>query len=121
MIAVLVGVGAVAGAPMRYLADRALQARHTSLFPWGTLSVNLTAAVIFGVLAGLRPGAGAVALIGTGFCGAFSTFSAFSYETVRLGEHRAFGLMSANVALSAAAGPGLAAFGWVVGSALRAR
>jgi CrcB protein len=118
MIAVLVGVGALAGAPMRYLTDRALQARHTSLFPWGTTTVNLVAAVILGVLAGLRPGAAAAALIGTGFCGAFSTFSAFSYQTVRLGEHRAFGLLSANVALSAMAGPGLAALGWAVGSAL---
>lgn len=121
MIAVLVGVGALAGAPMRYLADRAVQARHTSLFPWGTLSVNLTAAVIFGGLAGLRPGAAAVALIGTGFCGAFSTFSAFSYETLRLGEHRAFRLASANVALSAVAGPGLAAVGWAIGTALHPR
>ena len=120
MIAVLVGVGALAGAPLRYVTDRAVQARHTSLFPWGTLSVNLAAAVILGVLAGLRPGAAAAALIGTGFCGAFSTFSAFSYETVRLGEHRAFGLLSANVALSAVAGPGLAALGWTIGSGLLA-
>lgn len=119
MIAVLVGVGALAGAPMRYLTDRAVQARHTSLFPWGTVSVNLVAAVILGVLAGLRPGAAAAALVGTGFCGAFSTFSAFSFETLRLAEHRAFGLLSANLALSVVAGPGLAALGWAVGSAMR--
>jgi fluoride exporter len=122
MIAVLVGVGALVGAPVRYLADRAVQARHASLFPWGTLGVNLTGSVILGLLAGLGSDAGpaTAALIGIGFCGAFSTFSAFSYETLRLGEHRAFGLLSANVAFSAVAGPGLAALGWGVGSALHA-
>ncbi len=120
MIAVLVGVGALAGAPLRYLADRAVQARHASLFPWGTLSVNLVGSVILGVLAGLGSGAPAAALVGIGFCGAFSTFSAFSYETLRLGEHRAFGMLSANLGLSAVAGPVLAALGWLVGSTLHA-
>ena len=49
----LVCLGAAVGAPARYLVDRAVQARHDSLMPWGTLTVNVFGSAVLGVLAGL--------------------------------------------------------------------
>jgi CrcB protein len=105
---VLVICGAAIGAPLRYLVDRSVQARHCTLFPWGTLSVNVIASLVLGLVTGAVT-AGAAShhlqlLVGTGFCATLSTYSTFSFETVRLAEQRAGRLAAANVALSIAAG-----------------
>ena len=52
MSLVLVIVGAAVGAPLRYLTDRAVQARHDTVFPWGTFSVNVIGSLILGLLSG---------------------------------------------------------------------
>ena len=116
----MVALGAAVGAPARYLTDRAVQRRHDTQFPWGTLAVNVVASLIFGGLTGLGGHASAqlAALIGTGFCGALSTFSTFSYETMRLVEDRLLARALANVALSLVAGIGAAAIGWAIGASL---
>ncbi|WP_206443414.1 fluoride efflux transporter FluC, partial [Candidatus Protofrankia californiensis] len=46
----LVILGAMAGAPVRYLTDRAVQARHDMLFPWGTFTVNVVASGVLGLV-----------------------------------------------------------------------
>ena len=83
-------LGAALGAPARYLTDRVIQSRHDTLFPWGTFTVNLAGSLILGLLLGVathRPVSPAmVAGVGTGFCGALTTYSTFGYETVRLVE-----------------------------------
>ena len=70
MIPVLIAIGAAIGAPARYLTDRVIQSHHGSVFPWGTLTVNLAASVILGMITGASGhlSANAEALIGTGFC-----------------------------------------------------
>ncbi|GAA0408621.1 fluoride efflux transporter CrcB [Micromonospora gifhornensis] len=110
MTVLLVALGAAVGAPLRYLLDRAVQARHGSAFPWGTLTVNVLGSLILGVLIG-GAGAGAVpgslvALLGTGLCGALTTYSTFGYETVRLVETgaRRYALVNAVVSVAAALG-----------------
>jgi CrcB protein len=115
-----VALGAAVGAPARYLTDRWVQSRHDSVFPWGTLAVNVVASFLLG---GLTGGASAVSpalalALGTGLCGALSTYSTFSYETLRLLETRARFLAVANVAVALVAGFGAVALGWTVGSAL---
>ena len=115
-----VALGAVVGAPARYLTDRWVQSRHDSVFPWGTLTVNVVASFLLGVLTGgataLSP---AVALaLGTGFCGALSTYSTFSYETLRLLETRARFLAVANVVVALVAGFGAVVLGWTLGAAI---
>lgn len=87
MTALLVACGAAFGAPARYLLDRAVQRRHDGAFPWGTFCVNVLGSALLGVVAA-RAGHDAAALAGTGFCGAFTTYSTFAVETVRLGTTR---------------------------------
>ncbi|MBB4892298.1 CrcB protein [Streptomyces olivoverticillatus] len=96
--------GAMVGAPARYLTDRAVQSRHDSVFPWGTFVVNVTGCLILGVLTGAAPDEKLRLLLGTGFCGALTTYSTFSYETLRLTEDGARGYAAANVAASLACG-----------------
>ncbi|MEU9299206.1 CrcB family protein [Streptomyces sp. NPDC048269] len=106
----LVVAGAVVGAPLRYLTDRAVQARHDSVFPWGTFVVNAAACLMLGSLTGaLLAGAASSRvqlLLGTGLCGALSTYSTFSYETLRLAELGRRFLAAANVAASVLVGLG---------------
>jgi CrcB protein len=113
----MIVLGAGLGAPARYLTDRTMQSRHETVFPWGTLTVNIVASLVLGVVsgAGAHADPAVVALIGTGFCGALSTYSTFSFETLRLVQDGARFYAAANVAVSLIAGIGAAAFGWSVG------
>ncbi|GAA1924825.1 fluoride efflux transporter CrcB [Streptantibioticus ferralitis] len=100
------------GAPLRYLTDRTVQTRHDTVFPWGTFTVNVVGCLILGVLTGAAAAGAASShlqlLLGTGLCGALTTYSTFSYETLRLAEQGARLLAAANVIASIAAGLGAA-------------
>lgn len=113
--ALLVAAGAAVGAPTRYLADRLLRSTHGTAFPWGTLTVNVVASFVLGlVLGGPAPHA-VVAAVGIGFCGALSTWSTLAYETVRLFEERARRSAVLNVVVSTVAGLGAAGLGLALG------
>lgn len=118
MTTVLIFLGAMLGAPARYLTDRAIGARHDSPFPWGTLAVNLTGCLILGALTGAAADLRVLALLGTGFCGALTTYSTFSFETLRLLEQRAYFYATANVLVSVISGVGAALLGYTVANAL---
>jgi len=120
--ALLVVLGAAVGAPLRYLVDRAVQAKHDSVFPWGTFTVNVAGSFILGVLikgtaAHAVPGT-VNALLGTGLCGALTTYSTFGYETIRLLEERVRAYAVLNVAASIVAGLGAAFCGIAVAEAI---
>lgn len=117
MTVLLIALGAGIGAPARYLTDRAVQSRHRTAFPWGTLTVNVLASLALGVLVGAGLDPGLVALLGTGFCGTLSTYSAFSYETLRLSAAGARRQAVLNVLLTLLVGIGAAALGWALGQA----
>lgn len=108
MTAVLVFLGAAVGAPLRYLTDRLVQSRHDSLFPWGTIVVNVVGCLTLGALTGATLSSPVLALLGTGFCGALTTYSTFSYETLRLAERKAYFYAAMNVVVSVLAGLGAA-------------
>jgi CrcB protein len=118
MTVLLVALGAAIGAPLRYLTDRTIQARHDSVFPWGTLTVNVVGSLVLGLLAGLPSSAPITALVGTGFCGALTTYSTFSYETLRLAQTGARFYAVMNVVISIVAGFGAASVGLVIAQAL---
>ncbi|MEH0827723.1 MULTISPECIES: fluoride efflux transporter CrcB [unclassified Micromonospora] len=118
MTVLLIVVGAALGAPLRYLTDRAVQARHDSLLPWGTLTVNVAGSLLLGVVLAVPAGPAVTALVGTGFCGALTTWSTFGYETVRLARAGARRHALANVLLSVTAGLAAATLGYALGRAL---
>jgi CrcB protein len=114
----LVAVGAGIGAPMRYWTDRIVRTHHDTVYPWGTLTVNLIASLVLGGLGGAATHVSAemATLIGTGFCGSLSTYSTFSYENQQLLIDGARFYAAINVALSVLAGIGAAALGWSIGA-----
>ncbi|WP_433496999.1 fluoride efflux transporter CrcB [Sphaerimonospora sp. CA-214678] len=118
MTVLLVFLGGAVGAPARYLIDRFVQRHHDSVFPWGTLTVNLVGSLILGFLLGARSTLGVphdvTVLAGTGFCGALTTFSTFGFETVRLLEEGSAGKATANAVGSLLLGLVAAAAGLAV-------
>ncbi|MEU1414828.1 CrcB family protein [Streptomyces sp. NPDC005731] len=108
----LVIAGAFVGAPMRYLTDRAVQSRHDTVFPWGTFTVNVVGSMTLGFITGAVLAGGVSSnlqlLVGTGLCGALTTYSTLSYETLRLAEEGARFFAAANAVASIVAGLGAA-------------
>jgi fluoride exporter len=117
MTLLLVLLGGAVGASTRYLTDVTVQRRHGSDFPWGTWSVNVVGSFVLGVAVEAGPH-WLVTLVGTGLCGALTTFSTFGYETVRLREQGRSGVALAYVAGSLAAGLAAAVLGWWLGTTL---
>ena len=110
-----IAVAGAIGAPARYLVDGFVQDRSAGSFPWGTLVVNVLGSFALGGITGLvvhHDFGGAPRLrLATGLCGAFTTFSTFSWETVRLLEEGEWGPALANVGGSVLAGLAAAAAG----------
>lgn len=119
MLAVAVGLAAALGAVLRYTLDQAVARRRDWTFPAGTWVINISGSLLLGLLAGLATRHGlapsAVAIAGTGVCGGFTTFSTFSFETVRLMEEGSGLIALANLAGSVAAGLAAAAVGLGLG------
>ncbi|MFC6019072.1 fluoride efflux transporter FluC [Plantactinospora solaniradicis] len=118
-VMVLLGgaVGAVARFGVNWLAER-----NSRPSPWATFTVNVVGSLVLGLLAGVGtalPG-WVGTLVGTGFCGALTTYSTFGYETVRLAgagpAGRGWALL--NVVATLTVGLGVAALGWQLGSRL---
>jgi CrcB protein len=115
MTVVWVALGALAGAPLRLLADRLAVARRGPGSVLGTLVVNVAGSALLGVLLGLRHVSPAVlALVGTGCCGTLTTFSTFGFDVVRLVEERAVARAVAYLAASLVLGIGTAATGYAL-------
>ncbi len=83
-------VAAAAGALARYLLDSVVQDRTGGRFPWGTCIINITGSFLLGLVTGavLYHGFSAQGrfVVATGFCGAYTTFSTFTFETLSLAE-----------------------------------
>ncbi|MDT5032414.1 MAG: fluoride exporter [Actinoplanes sp.] len=114
MTVLLVALGAAVGAPLRYLTDRAIQSRNPALLPWGTLTVNVAGSLLLGYLLGRPVGAAVTALLGTGFCGALTTYSTFSYEIFQLARTGNRLLAAAYAGGSLLAGLGAAYLGLLI-------
>ena len=117
MIVLWVACGAAVGAPARYVIERAVRSRNPHQLPLGTLTVNLIACFVLGIMTGLGKSASPAidALVGTGFCATLSTYSAFGFETMRLNVSSRSTAIT-YVVVSVVAGCGLAALGWWLAS-----
>ena len=80
----LVALGAAVGAPARYVAGHLLDGR----LPWGTLLVNLAGSFLLGLFTALALSEDRTALLGTGFCGALTTYSSFAVQSHDHGRRR---------------------------------
>ena len=118
MILALTLLAGATGAVTRFVLDSAAKSRWAWTFPWATVLINVTGSLLLGFLAGLvlfhaQPTAWQT-VIGTGFCGGYTTFSTASFETVRLVQQSRSGLALLNavgslVSSVAACAVGLAA------------
>lgn len=108
------GVGAV----LRFLVDRAVSKRVGRPFPFGTLAVNLSGAMLLGFFAGLVLSPRVALLAGTAFVGSYTTFSTWMFETDRLAEERQYRRAAANVVVSLVLGVAAAALGRLIGAHL---
>ena len=110
------------GAPARYLVDGWVQDRTRGAFPWGTLAVNVSGCLTLGVVAGLRLhhglGSTPFVVLGSGLLGGYTTFSTFTFETVRLADAGALDQALRNVAATAVVGLGAAGAGLAIAAAL---
>jgi CrcB protein len=113
-------VAAGIGAPTRHLVDGLVRDRVDGAFPWATFVVNVTGSFLLGALTGLvlfhDVDRHVAVVLGAGFCGTYTTFSTFAFETARLVEERAYAHAVRNVLVTvvvgaAAAGVGLALAG----------
>ena len=77
MTVLLVAAGAAGGATLRYLTAHLLGGR----LPWGTIAVNLVGSFLLGLFSGLALTGDTMAFLGTGFCGALTTYSSFAVQT----------------------------------------
>jgi fluoride exporter len=113
-----VAVLSAAGAMLRFLVDTGVTLRLGGRLPAGTAFVNLSGALLLGLLTGLAAGRGVSLLLGAALLGSYTTFSTWMFETLALAEDGRTRAALANVALQTAAGAGVAALGWAVGAAL---
>ena len=122
MTVLAVVLGGAIGAPLRYVIDVLVQSRHRSDFPWGTFTVNVVGSLVLGIIAAavveLDSPPWVLAFVGTGICGALTTFSTFSYETVRLLDEGSAQAAVANCLVSVVVGLGACAGGFVLASTL---
>ncbi|MEP7090058.1 MAG: CrcB family protein [Nocardioidaceae bacterium] len=105
----LVALGAAVGAPLRYVAGHLLDGR----LPTGTILVNWAGTFLLGWLSGLGLGGHALALLGTGFCGALTTYSSFAVQTHDRGPR----LGAVNVVVTLVPALLLCGLGFAIGSA----
>lgn len=102
---ILVSAGAAIGGALRYGLSSFIQRNQSIIFPYGTLVVNVLGSFILGIIMFYL---NEKELIGNefrlfltvGFCGGFTTFSTFSYETLALFRDSEFGLAIYNVLLN---------------------
>lgn len=110
-----VGVLGGLGAAARFLIDAVVSSNSGAQFPLGTLIVNLSGAVLLGLLVGIALKGDAYLLAGTAVIGSYTTFSTWMFESHRLAEDDRRWLLAGNVVASVVLGVAAAALGRIVG------
>ena len=106
---ILVGIGGLFGSVLRYLVAVFFARQAASTFPYGTFVVNLAGCFFIGVVFALSEKGNLISpewriLLTTGFCGGFTTFSAYGLQTVVLADGGILWIAVLNVVVSNAVG-----------------
>ncbi|SKA96797.1 CrcB protein [Caloramator quimbayensis] len=80
----LLGVGGALGSITRYKLGKMIAEKHSTTYPIGTFIINITGALLLGILSSLNSNKNVYILLGDGFLGAYTTFSTFMYEGFNL-------------------------------------
>jgi fluoride exporter len=119
---VLVWAGVVliggAGSVLRFFVDGTVSSAAGRDFPFGTMAVNISGAVVLGLLTGLALGHDQALLAGTAAVGSYTTFSTWMLETQRMAEEREYRKVIINVLGSLVLGVAAAALGRLIGAHL---
>jgi CrcB protein len=118
--ATLIGVAALGGlgAIARFAVDGLVSRRYGDGFPLGTLVVNVSGALLLGLLVGIALKGNAYLLAGTAVLGSYTTFSTWMLESHRLGEDGQTRILALNLVVSLFAGLAAAELGRLVGGVL---
>ena len=103
------------GSVLRFVVDGAVGARLGRDFPFGTLAVNVSGAMILGLITGLALAGNEALLAGTAAVGSYTTFSTWMLETQRLSEERQHRSAALNIIISLVLGIAAAALGRLIG------
>lgn len=93
MEALLVATGGFFGAITRFAISNWFKKRNKTSFPIATFLINITGAFLLGYIIGSGVTSGWQLLLGTGFMGAFTTFSTFKLESIQLFNRKNFGIL----------------------------
>jgi fluoride exporter len=107
-----------AGSVLRFYADGLVSSAVDRDFPFGTMVINISGAVVLGLLTGLALGGTEALLAGTAAVGSYTTFSTWMLETQRLTEERQHRKAMLNVVVSLVLGVAAAALGRLIGANL---
>jgi CrcB protein len=112
VVVVVGGLGAIG----RFMLDSLIAARAGRDFPYGTFTINVTGALILGLLTSLEIDKTLLLIVGTAAIGSYTTFSTWMFETHRLAEDRETPRALINIGVSLLAGFGAAVLGHAIGA-----
>ncbi|WP_042350552.1 fluoride efflux transporter CrcB [Bacillus massiliigorillae] len=118
MYVLIVGLGGFFGAIARYSISMHLNTKSKSAFPIGTLTVNIVGAFFLGFITGAKADSIILLLFGTGFLGAFTTFSTLKLEMTQLYINKRNRIFLLYTIMTYGFGIGLAYLGYLIGSHL---
>lgn len=118
-----IALAGATGATCRYLLDYLIATRLRGIMPWGTWVVNITGSFALGLLVGLAVTSLSLpptlhVTLAAGFLGAYTTFSTWMLETLRLLQQNAWPQAIGNLMLSIAAGLAAAVTGLAIGQSM---
>lgn len=109
---IFVAIGGFFGAICRFAISNWVKAHVNTVLPLATFGINLLGSFLLGICVGVGPSSSIQLLAGTGFLGAFTTFSTFSVESVRLYDSRGLLAAASYLCISCLCGGILAFTGW---------
>ena len=115
----VIGFGGFLGSILRYVVGKSVDGKISTSFPWGTLTVNVVGSFIIGFVYMLAMRKVGITenwrlFLGAGFCGGFTTFSAFAWENVSLLDQKLIGTSLIYMASSVVIGMlAIVAGGWL--------